>query len=147
MANSVIAPINTVERFLKNIKGQRKVIKDIDCVLGSTGDFIELLGIDVILCSLRNALMTCKRTYIFDPEYGTSIYKYVFENRMGILKANLTNEINAVISNYHNTAKITFSIDISPKPKAINITFNIDYNGEVSKRVFKLDESMLRAID
>lgn len=71
---------NKTEKYFdtKSI-GTSKLTRDILPVLDSSGDFAEIRGKDAIASQIRNLLMTPLGLYPFDPEYGTLLYKQLFE--------------------------------------------------------------------
>ncbi len=70
---------NTLKKFEEQVKGKRGVAHDYLDRIASTGDFSRIEGLNVIINSLRNLLMTPLGSYPFNMEYGSELYKKVWE--------------------------------------------------------------------
>ena len=70
---------NLIDKFKKNVVGSGNKIADYTCKLSSSGEFKRISDLEAILNSWNNILLTPKRTYDHDPEYGSDLYKFVFE--------------------------------------------------------------------
>jgi len=114
-------------RFFQNqISGKESEIYDYVPVIGGTGDFIRLSGINVIINSLRNLLMTPRGHYPFDPEFGSDLYKKLFEMSDEITKKEIEYEIKTVITKYDRRIKIVSTIlKWSTDKKTIQINVKI----------------------
>jgi len=71
--------VDLLNRFNQSVTGSDSKLADYQAVISSNGDFKRIKNIEVILSSWNNILITPRRSYIFDPEYGSDIYKLVFE--------------------------------------------------------------------
>ena len=60
-----------LDRFQVNVVGSRGGISDFLPVISSKGDFARITGLQVILSSWNNILLTPTRTYNHNPEYGS----------------------------------------------------------------------------
>ena len=69
----------TEKYFNTDVVGSSKLIKDILPIIDENGDFLQVKGKDAIATQIRNLLMTPLGLYPFDPEYGTLLYKQLFE--------------------------------------------------------------------
>ena len=70
---------NDYHFFQNKISGKVNEIYDFAPVIDETGNFKTISGIDVLIFSLRTLLMTPLGHYPFDPEYGSLLYKKLFE--------------------------------------------------------------------
>ncbi len=70
---------STLEKFQKNIIGSRNRIVDYVDIVASSGDFSRVSNVQAILNSWNNILLTNVRSYVANPEYGSNLYKYVFD--------------------------------------------------------------------
>ena len=71
--------MDSLKRFETSIKGKNRIPFDHRDVIVSAGNFKRLEGINVYIDSIRNLLCTPLGTYPFMPEYGSLLYKMVFE--------------------------------------------------------------------
>ena len=70
---------NFLDRFNKLAIGSSGTISDQIAKISPSGDFARINNIEVILASWSNILQTPENTYTFDPEYGSKLYKMIFE--------------------------------------------------------------------
>ena len=69
---------NILERFQKNSVGSAGRLIDYTPVISSSGNFTILYDIDAILNSWNNILITPRGSMDHDPEYGSTLYLYLF---------------------------------------------------------------------
>lgn len=72
-------PSNTSKVFETGVIGTGQSLVDFSDIVSPSGDFKKLSGIKVVINSLRNLLATPLGSYPFDPEYGSELYKQLFE--------------------------------------------------------------------
>jgi hypothetical protein len=70
---------NILQRFVKSARGTDVQPHDYIPYISSIGDFKRIRNIDVILNSWNNILLTPLGSYIADPEFGSNLYKLIFE--------------------------------------------------------------------
>ena len=70
---------STQKYFDTNTVGSNNIIREILPILDANGDFLEVKGKDAIATQIRSLLMTPLGLYPFDPEYGTLLYKQLFQ--------------------------------------------------------------------
>ena len=92
--------------FNSQIMGKSDEIYDYNFVIGGTCDLTRLSGINVLINSLRNLLLTPLGYYPFDPEYGSLLYKKLFEPSDDTTKDEIEYEIRDRVSMYENRVKI-----------------------------------------
>jgi len=110
-----------LERFQKNVVGSQGKIADYLPVISSSGDFARVNDLEVILSSWNNILLTPLRTYLYNPAYGSELYKYVFEPADDRTVQRIQAEVLNRISKYDDRATIT----------SINVKFMHDRHGFV----------------
>ena len=71
--------INVEKNFIEKVQGNNNIAKTVLPIVGQNGDYVEVYGKDAIAAEIRNLLMTPQGLYPFDPEYGTLLYKQLFE--------------------------------------------------------------------
>lgn len=134
---------NILSRFKENVVGSDS--KDADYVsrIIPTGDFKRIKDINVILNSWNNILITPTRTYIFDPEYGSDLYKMVFEPSDRQTAEKIQNEVVAKLEKYDNRAVIT-DIDVGffNGGKGFTISLTVEYENETAQLKVDIDESI-----
>jgi phage baseplate assembly protein W len=70
---------NTERRFQQSTVGGAPGAFDYLDRNAPDGDFRRIQGFAVLINSIRNLLSTPRGSYPFDPEYGSDLYKKVFE--------------------------------------------------------------------
>jgi len=98
---------NDERSFRRFVAGQFDQIYDYIPAVESTGDFIRIEGIDVIINSIRTLLLTPLGFYPFDPEYGSLLYKKVFDPLDEQSKNEIVYEVKQRIEKYDDRCNIT----------------------------------------
>ena len=130
------------EKFGKSVIGSRGKIADFTTTITPTGDFNRINDISVIINSWNNILLTPIRTYTFDPEYGSELYKYVFEPYDRRTVEAIKNEIYRRLSRWDDRAEITdIQIRALPGGKGFEINIFVEYEGQEEKMQLTLDEA------
>ena len=134
---------NLLDRFNKEVTGSRGKIADYLAKVSPKGDFTRTTNINVILTSWNNILLTPKRSYIWDPDYGSDLYKMVFEPADNETVEKIKDEVATQIMIYDDRAKIT-NIDVTflSNLKGFNVSLDVNYMGEESELSLTLDEIM-----
>ena len=70
---------NTSRTFSRSLEGADNIFVDFSSIISPEGDFKRLSGINVLINSIRNLLMTPIGTYPFNPLYGSTLYKMIFD--------------------------------------------------------------------
>ena len=122
---------NILEKFQKNIIGSRSKITDYVPTITSAGDFSRVSDVQAILSSWNNILLTQTRTYVGNPEYGSDLYKYVFEPADEITAESIKEEIQYRLMLYDDRAEVT-NIEVSYMNDGHGFVVDIDlqYKGE-----------------
>lgn len=133
---------STLERFQKNIIGSQNRISDYVAEISSAGDFSRVTDIQVILNSWNNILLTPTRSYVANPEYGSDLYKYVFDPADDVTIEAIKDEIRYRLMLYDNRALLTnisvtymsdgkgFIVDIDMKYKNNTASMMVEFNSQ-----------------
>ncbi len=118
-----------LEKFNLNIVGSQGRILDFIPVISSSGEFSSVKDFDVILNSWNNILLTKTRTYMSNPDYGSDLYKYIFEPADEVTVEGIKEEIRFRLMKYDNRAYIT-SIDVSfmPDGHGFILSIGVEYD-------------------
>ena len=134
---------NLLDRFNKNVIGSRDRISDYQSVIDSSGDFKRVNDINVILNSWKNILMTPKRTYDHDPDFGCGIHEFLFEPADVKTEQKIKNEIMRQIPKYDNRAVIdNISISFFSNKKGFIINLSMIYKKQENNLKVIIDETI-----
>jgi phage baseplate assembly protein W len=134
---------NLLDRFNKHVIGSESTISDYKSVISSVGDFKKIQDIEVILSSWNNILITPRRTYMFDPEYGSNLFKMIFEPSDENTQDQIVNEVVDTIRRYDDRAEIKeVRVLFSPNRKAFNISIDVEYEGNSGQLEVVIDEDL-----
>ena len=129
-----MATNQTYQFFQTQISGRVNEIYDYMFIIDGTGDLTRLSGIDVLINSLRNLLLTPLGYYPFDPEYGSLLYKKLFEMSDKITEREIEYEITSRVQRYDKRIKIDkVQITWSNDNKSAIVDVYIDRNGVKGK--------------
>ena len=133
--------MSLLKQFEQTEAGSVNQISDIKERIGSQGQFDRLTGIDVVINSWRNILLTRKGTYPNDPTYGSRLYEYVFDPFDGITKTNILSEVKNVLPRYDDRA-ILKNVNIQPMTakKGYAITILVEYEGQEKETTVRITE-------
>ena len=138
---------NNLERFRKKVPGQKNNPKDINSRIAPNGDFEVLEGLDVIITAVRRLLIISDRTYLFDPEFGVGLHRYIFEPCDDKSLEQLNKEIKRALRRYEDRAKFSVNITQLKDRKGFRIDIEIHYQGDTKRLTQVYDESLLRTVD
>lgn len=133
-----------LERFQKNVVGSKGRIADYTSSIASTGDFNRITNLQVILNSWKNILLTPLKSVSHDPDYGSNLYKYVYDIvdqdtiesiRDEIYYRLMINDDRAIVTNV--------DITILPNMKGLNVTIQCEYQGKASEMSATIDPNSL----
>ena len=131
------------DKFNKNTIGSGGRITDYTSKILSTGDFARVTDIEVILTSWNTILLTPKRSYQWDPEFGSDLHKMVFEPADLETASKIKDEVVSRLQMYDDRAQITdVNVSFLKNKKGFNIVLNVAYMGEQSELQLTVDESM-----
>jgi len=132
---------NLLSRFNKTVVGSDSKLADYKSNIASIGDFRRIADIHVILNSWSNILTTPRRTYMFDPEYGSDLYKLIFEPADATTKQGIIDEVVSVLKRYDDRARINdITVEFLPNNKGFSLAVDVEYDGDTSQVQVIIDE-------
>jgi len=134
---------NILDRFNISVVGSENKISDYTSVIDPSGDFKQVSNLEAILLSWNNILLTATRTYTYDPEYGSDLYKLVFEPADNYTAEKIKEEVITKLQRYDDRARI-LKVDVSflNNRKGFAISIDVDFEGETSQLSVVVDESL-----
>ena len=133
---------NLLSRFNEKVAGSNSKIADYISRLSVTGDFRRIDDIEVLLNSWNNILVTPRRSYQEDPEYGSDLYKMVFEPADEITTQKVIDEVTDTLMRYDDRATIKdISVTYFMNQKGFSISLQVNFDGETKELKTILDES------
>jgi len=134
---------NLLSRFDQAVAGSDSKIADYQANVASSGDFKRIEDLQVILSSWNNILITPKRSYQFDPEYGSDIYKLVFEPADDTTLERIKEEVVDTLLTYDDRATIeNIEVTLLPNRKGYSLAIDVKYENETGQLEIILDEDM-----
>jgi len=97
---------NLLERFNQTVAGSDSKLADYLSKISPSGDFKRIKNIEVILNSWNNILITPRRSYQYDPEYGSDLYKMVFDPADDQTIRKIKDELAVTLQRYDDRATI-----------------------------------------
>lgn len=135
---------NLLSRFNKEVIGSDNNIYDYLPKITASGDFKRVKNIDVIITSWNNILMTQRRTYIFDPNYGSDLYKILFEPVDDTTVERIKTEVESRIRLYDDRATIEdIEVILNSNGKGYTVNLLVEYEGDTSTLSVKFDDSTI----
>ena len=133
--------------FQAEVVGGKGRIEDYIATISSKGDFNKVKDFAVILNSWNNLLQTPRRSYTFDPDYGSDLYKYVFEPADSDTIEGIEEEVNYRIMQYDDRARITgVVVKFLPNLKGFTVDVTVSYLGKTGSFKTVINESSLSVI-
>ena len=133
---------NILERFNKSAKGTDVQPHDFIARISSIGDFKRIRNIDVILNSWNNILLTPRGSYPYDPDFGSELYKMIFEPADAGTVETIKNEVKTRILNYDARGEILgIQVVLLPNKKGFNVNVEASFRGESGEITVKFDDS------
>jgi len=116
------------ERFHKKVVGNQKKDLDYKPKITSTGDFERVENINTVLNSWNTILNIPRETYDHDPQFGSYLYKFIFDPADNKTVIKIKNEIERCLAEFDNRAKI-LNIDVKflSNLKGFNIDILVEY--------------------
>lgn len=138
---------NTLDKFNSSVIGSKGDIYDYEDVITSSGDFKRNSRLYVVMKSWNNILLTQRRSFTYDPDYGSDLYKYVFEPADEITSQTIVEEVEDTLTLYDDRAKIT-SIDVSflADKKGFILDIGVEYEGEKGSFTSVINEDLYAKI-
>lgn len=134
---------NILNRFNQAVVGSNSKLADYISKISTKGDFKRITDLQVILNSWNNILLTPKRSYQFDPEYGSDLYKMVFEPADERTAEKIKKETVDVLQRYDDRAAITsINIQYFPNKKGFSIDIKVNYEEHEGQLQVAIDEDI-----
>ena len=134
---------NLLDRFNKTVVGSESKIADYKSKVSSVGDFKRISDIEVILNSWNNILVTPRRTYMFDPQYGSNLYKMVFEPADEKTQEQIIQEVVETLQRYDDRARISdVRVSFFPNKKGFSLGIDVEYEGDTTQLETIIDEDL-----
>ncbi len=131
-----------MEMFQGNVTGSDGSISDYNSHVSSKGDFTRIKNIRVILNSWNNILLTPLRSYDHDPDFGSEIYKYVFEPATQNTVEKIKHELQYRLMLFDNRAQIkNITVKFFKNQKAFVLDIDVYYEGEEATLSTTVNES------
>ena len=133
---------NLLHRFNKEVIGSNGKIYDYLAKITASGDFKRVQDLNVIISSWNNIILTPKRSYLHDPEYGSNLHKLVFEPVDDETVELIKSELYETLMYYDNRASIE-NIDVVLKSngKGYHLTISVIYEGAKGTLSVSFDDS------
>ena len=138
---------NNLEDFFKKVPGSTNEIMDVDLVVTQSGDLKFVYGIDAILKSLSRIFLMAEETYLFDPNIGTGLYKFIFEPATLSTKSSIETIVDNTIAKYVYKGKVDYKILFYKNKKGFRIDLSVKYDGKTKKTSISMDETLLKTLD
>jgi len=133
---------NLLDRFRKQVVGSDVNIYDFLAKVTSSGDFKRVKDIDVIINSWNNILLTPRRTYIHDPDYGSDLYLIVFDPVDDSTVERIKEEVQDRLAYYDDRATILdITVSLMANGKGFTVDILAEYEGEEASLSVKFDDS------
>ena len=144
---------NFLKRFKQNITKKEEApveadFKDYKAEISPQGDFQITTDLDCILYSWKNILMTPTRTYIFDPEFGSDIYKYVFEPMDAYTVEGILKETATKLDLYDNRMTVADTrVLLLTNEKGFGVEIQAEYNRSKKKFIVPILEDLIMDLE
>lgn len=89
----------------------------------NTGNLLKRTDIEAVKRSIRNLLLTDKGERMFQPDLGSNVRNYLFENASSVTQNSLKESITTTIKNYEKRANL---IDVIVALSNDEHSYNID---------------------
>ena len=138
---------NLLDRFKSQVAGSEKRIFDYLPKIVGKGEFKRITDLNVIINSWTNILMTPRRTYINDPEYGSDLHLQVFEPADSISVERIETEILDRLRIYDDRASIVnLEVSTFKNQKGFNVNMTVNFEGLKEDISISFDDTSFREI-
>jgi phage baseplate assembly protein W len=135
---------NSLEKFQQTSVGSKGRIIDYIAKINPTGELQKVADLQAILTSWNNILTTPLRTYSFDPEFGSELYKYVFDPADASTLQKIDDEIRYRLNSFDDRAVITdVKIEFLSNRKGFNVIVFVKYDKQQGQITSVITESLL----
>ena len=135
---------NSLEKFQQTSVGSKGRIIDYIAKINPTGDLQKVMDLQAILTSWNNILTTPLRTCSFDPEFGSELYKYIFDPADASTLQKIDDEVRYRLNSFDDRAVITdVKIEFFSNRKGFNVTVFVKYDKQQGQVTSVITESLL----
>lgn len=122
-----------LKRFNQTVSGSNSKIGDYKSKIEAKGDFKRIDDLEVIINSWNNILITPRRTYQYDPEYGSDLYKLVFEPGDDITAERIKDEVVITLLKYDDRAFLSdINVLFFQDRKAFMVSATVEFDGDTA---------------
>lgn len=137
---------NLLDRFNKQVIGSSATIYDYLAKVIASGDFKRIRDIDVIISSWNNILLTARRTFLHDPQYGSDLHRMVFEPADDTTVERIKTEVEDRIKAYDDRATIEdIAVTLMSNGKGFSVKILVSYEGDTGSLSIKFDDTTVLA--
>lgn len=131
-----------LSRFNETVAGSNSKLADYTTKVSASGDFKRITDIVVLINSWNNILITPRRTYMFDPEYGSDLYKMVFEPADQDTVNKVISEVTETLLRYDDRASVqNVEVNFYKNKKGFSVGVDIYYDGDTHQLQVVIDDS------
>lgn len=134
---------NLLSRFNETVAGSNSKLADYTSKVAARGDFKRIADIEVLVNSWNNILITPRRTYQFDPDYGSDLYKMIFEPADEVTVDKVVDEVTNNLLRYDDRASIeNVRVTFFQNRKGFSVAVDVLYEGETGQLEVVIDDSI-----
>lgn len=134
--------------FDEAVTGQKDIVHDYRDVIASGGDFKKITGTAALINSIRNLLLTPLGSYPFDPEYGSLLYKKIFDPADEQSRSEIEYEVKDRILSFHNEVRIlSTQIEYFTNQKGFTVSLKIKRGEEEVSTKLEFDEAIVPGLE
>jgi len=132
-----------LDMFKNSVVGSSGKIFDYTQYINSKGDFNRINQLEVIITSWTKILTTPTRSMLHDPEFGSDLYRMIFEPADEETMERIQNEIITQLMRYDDRAMIVnIEILFLKNRKGFEVNIDVQYLGEFGKLGLVFNEGM-----
>lgn len=107
-----------------------------------SGDFTKIADKNVVLISVRNIIVTPRRSRFFLPDFGTSLYYYLFEQLDKQTTAQLQTEIKEQVATWEPRVSV-HDVTVTPsiEEQSLQVTIVFSFNNETLEMPITVSQS------
>lgn len=132
---------NLLDVYKTDVQGSNDQISDYTVNISASGDFKKVKGIETILLSWSNILMTPLGSADWDPTYGSEIYKMLWRPADETTLTDIEEEIQYRLYSFDDRASIE-NIDVKflRNKKGFDVSIYVNYEGEIKSLALTMRE-------
>lgn len=135
---------NSLEKFRETSVGSKGRIIEYIAKINPTGDLQKVMDLQAVLTSWNNILTTPLRSYTFDPDFGSELYRYVFDPADLSTLQKIDDEVRYRLNLFDDRATITdVKTEFLPNKKGFNVTVFVKYERQYGQITSIITESLL----